>query len=180
MYNGVASILEQLSQTIISAAKKAKKTKGKYKEKQPVLLKILLIHLCDLTTLLFVAAFGSCNLRESKTNDFDFDEPIAVHIRHLKRFPVAGCLLKNTFFRAKTMTLFLIPVFRSCPSTFDESIMFTDPVKSRGLKVFLENYKYTLILIPQRYTVFPFDVLHIKILHPFRRNFERNFVTSRE
>ena len=24
--------------------------------------------------------------------DFDFDEPIAVHIRHSKRFPVAGWL----------------------------------------------------------------------------------------
>ena len=25
-------------------------------------------------------------------NDFDFDEPIAVHIRHSKHFPVAGWL----------------------------------------------------------------------------------------
>ena len=35
-------------------------------------------------------AIGCCNLRQSQNNYFDFDEPVAVHIRHLKRFPVAG------------------------------------------------------------------------------------------
>ena len=28
--------------------------------------------------------------------DFDFDEPIAVHIRHSKRFPVAGLIQAHT------------------------------------------------------------------------------------
>ena len=49
---------------------------------------------------------------------------------------IKTCLKKTFFFVSYCSPLTCIFVFRNCPSTFDETMMFTgDPVTSRGLKV---------------------------------------------